>query len=177
MSGTIDNNQSKAAFDVWKEAQSSQRHFNDILFKIRNFAFIFAGATVGVVGSLISQDSNLAGWLLIFACVPWLSLYFIDRFYYHLLLKAAVYVSREIEKEFMQGIPQLSTKITEINRRQPLQIPFIMPKTGREKVTTFYALPLITALSLGSYLIYKNPLLCFFVFILTIGLMISFEKC
>jgi hypothetical protein len=68
------------------------------------------------------------------------------------------------------------TKITDLNQEQPFPIPVINPKTGREKVTAFYALPLMTALSVGTYLIHQIPVLCLVAFLLALGLMICFEK-
>lgn len=164
-----DENKFNIVLDIWKEAQENQRHFNDILFKIRNLAFVFTGATVGIVGFILSKEPKLAGSLLIFASIPWLSLYFLDRYYYHILLIGAVRVARNIESEFMeaQNIPLLSTTVRDINHEYP--IPLINAKTGKAKVTTFYAMPLIAALGVGVNLIFKNLLIS-----LVVALLVGF---
>ncbi|MBD1921410.1 hypothetical protein H6F77_09945 [Microcoleus sp. FACHB-831] len=170
----------KVALDVWKEAQVQQRTFNDLLFRIRNIAFVFAGVAVGGVGTLISKDTGLSvpGYLLIFASIPWVSLYLLDRYYYHLLLMAAVRVSEEIEAKFFSqhNIPPLSQYITKFNRDKPIPIPFINAKTGREKVTFFYALPLMTSLGVGFYFIYKNLFASVLVSLAVGGVLLFLEK-
>ncbi len=44
--------------EVWKQAQEMHRHFNTILFQIRNIAFVFAGAVLAGVAALFKVQSD-----------------------------------------------------------------------------------------------------------------------
>jgi hypothetical protein len=135
--------------EAWKEAQRTQTHFNDILMRIRNFAFLIAAAVVGAATSLIpkqqTNDLTQIGWLFIGAMVPWLSLYILDRYYYHVLLIGAVTYAEEIEVKY--PILGLSSSITKLNRNNSV----LLAKSGRSKVSIFYGLPFIALAAFGVY--------------------------
>ncbi|GIW37272.1 MAG: hypothetical protein KatS3mg073_1417 [Meiothermus sp.] len=135
--------------EAWKEAQRTQTHFNDLLMRIRNFAFLIAAAVVGAATSLAPRqqldDFTQIGWLFIGAIVPWVSLYILDRYYYHVLLIGAVKYAEKIEQEY--PILGLSTSITELNRSNKV----LLASTGRSKVSVFYGLPFIALAAFGTY--------------------------
>jgi hypothetical protein len=116
--------------DEWKQAIDLQKHFNDILLRLRGLAFTFGGVAVAfLVVRPGGPPAPEARWLGLAA--PWLALYLMDRLYYHELLRAVVRVAEEVEKA--GKAPRISTVVTAWNRR-----------TGRGslKVSLFYALPL-----------------------------------
>lgn len=148
------------AIETWKQAQETHRHLNTILFQIRNIAFVFAGAVLGVVGAIfrlqpktdVPQDTNLLlgapdslGLVLILAAIPLYALYLLDRYYYHVLLIATVTFARTIEAEF--PALAMSSKLRELNRLQPF--PLSWASKGRAKITLFYGLLLGTFVGVG----------------------------
>jgi len=149
--------------EIWKEAQSQQKNFNDLLFRIRNIAFVFTGSILVFSGAVIrfNQDSEInkiypiIGIILLIACVPWLSLYILDRYYYHILLRGSVKISKEIEEKYFKtlNIPLLSKEIIEINRNH--KVLFFL-ESGGGKVTLFYGLPMTIMLIIGLSLLGKT---------------------
>lgn len=153
--------------DAWKEAQRTQTHFNDILMRIRNFAFLIAAAVVGAATSLIPRqqlnDFAQIGWLFLGATIPWLSLYILDRYYYHVLLIGAVNYAEKIEREYPEL--GLSSSITNLNRKNNV----FHARTGRSKVSVFYGLPFIALASFGFYFLTNSYCILLIVAIVVSG--------
>lgn len=107
-----------AAIAVWERIVQVQMHFNDISLRIRNFLITVILATLGAAGFSLHNGIKLftigefsvsplpflfaAAWLAIFL------LYFMDRDWYHRLLKGAVDASIPISDRYGQLIPGLS---------------------------------------------------------------------
>ena len=134
-------------FETWKQAHDIQKHFNDVLFKIRNFYFLFIGA-IGALSEKLPLLRASPRWELLLVLVPWVSIYLLDRFYYHPMLRAAVRAAESIEKN-RPGL-SLSTEITAQNHRS--QIAGVV-RSGGAKVTLFYALPMS---ALAAYLFHDT---------------------
>jgi hypothetical protein len=154
-------------FEVWKQAVDLQKHFNDILLRIRNFYFLYFGVVVAGISSSLGKDNSiltalkahLSFWTYLAAITPALALYFLDRFYYHELLRGAVMVAKDIEKKYSSL--NMASRIQDVNHNARL---FWIVRTGRRKVTVFYALPLIVgAAVLGNWLWALGMLTPFFV--------------
>lgn len=123
---------------AWAQALDLQKHFNDILFRIRSLAFAFGGAAAGVLLARAADPTKVADvarmldrgrWLGLTA--PWFALYIVDRLYYHELLRAAVGFAEDVERR--GEAPPLCTALTRANRQTGF---------GRIKVSLFYWLPL-----------------------------------
>jgi len=86
-----------AKIDIWKKIIDVQMHFNELEMKVRNFALLIVSAFIGGVGFSLKDDLRVTHWnvplasIFLFAaafvCVVF---YFVDRFWYHPLLKGAV---------------------------------------------------------------------------------------
>lgn len=88
-----------SSFDSWKQALDVQKHFNDILFRIRGLAFAFGGAAVAFAMARPEAPAALSSWrgLGRGLAAPWIALYLMDRAYYHELLRASVRFAEDIE--------------------------------------------------------------------------------
>lgn len=133
----------EVAQKVWEQALDLQKHFNDILFRLRSFFFLFLGAAAtfaaksDVMRSLVEHPASV---LLL---APVVAVYALDRFYYHLLLVGAVEAARRIEEQ--HPALRLSETIRAANLSSTL---FGRVTRGREKVTFFYAMPMTVAAGL-----------------------------
>lgn len=119
------------AIEAWKQAVDLQKHFNDILFRIRGLAFAFGGAAVAFAMTRPEAPGVLSSWRGLGLATPWLALYLMDRAYYHELLRAAVRFAESFEER--GEAPALCTAITAGNHKTG---------SGRLKITLFYWLPL-----------------------------------
>jgi hypothetical protein len=86
-----------SSVESWKQALDLQKHFNDILFRIRGLAFAFGGAAVALATTRPEAPAILSSWRGLGLAAPWLALYVMDRAYYHELLRASVRFAEEIE--------------------------------------------------------------------------------
>jgi hypothetical protein len=133
--------------ELWKQAIDLQKHFNDMIFRIRAFFFGFLGTVVavrGLAGIHIGgtgafdpkhPDLPLEHRFLVLALLlaPSLAVYMLDRFYYHPLLVGAVRVAMEIEAR--RPALRLSATIREENHGHTV---LRLVKQGRAKVSLFY---------------------------------------
>lgn len=93
--------------EMWKQTTQVQQHFNDIEWRIRGLALTAATFAIGAA-AVAAKDG--ASWtapiVLVIGLLLWYAFYFVDRFWYHPLLKAAVSQGHKIEDhiaEFMPG--------------------------------------------------------------------------
>src|SRR6185437_17126568 len=115
---------------VWKTIVDVQQHFNDIGMKIRNLYFTVIAASMGLFGVL--QDRSWAmdalntkaslPMVVVFALIPVsLLFYFLDRHWYHRLLKGAVDQGVALEIAYGEVIPEIRLG-AQIARTSPLAI-------------------------------------------------------
>lgn len=97
--------------DMWKQAVGVQMHFNDIAWRIRGLALTVATFALGAAG-VAAKDGTRVGWFSLGALVImiglllWYAFYFVDRFWYHPLLKASVAHGTKIEDEIKKTLPE-----------------------------------------------------------------------
>lgn len=144
--------------DLWKKEVEVQQHFNDIEFRIRGLALTVATFVLGA-GAVAAKDGTKAGPVSLGAAVItlglllWLAFYFVDRYWYHPLLKGAVRHGEEVEAEIKKrlGHAGMTAAITEssgVTLRGPMRVfeplgMFRKPENERElrsedKITGFY---------------------------------------
>jgi hypothetical protein len=126
----------KHLVEAWKTTVEVQRHFNDIELTIRNYALTLLLAVAGAAGVALKEDVKVALWsghqtslasVLLFAglCVHG-AFFFMDRFWYHRLLKGAVDYGQKLEAELTALVPGSlhdSFALTAaISRHSPVQI-------------------------------------------------------
>lgn len=96
--------------DMWKKAVDVQQHFNDIAWRIRGLALTVATFSIGAAG-VAAKDGAKVGWfslgtlVLAVGLILWYAFYFVDRVWYHPLLKAAVEHGTLIESEIKKHLP------------------------------------------------------------------------
>lgn len=106
--------------DLWKHSVSVQMHFNDIEWRIRGLALTVATFALGAAAVASREDARVGylslGLLVILAgLVLWYAFYFVDRYWYHPLLKGAVESGTAIEREIKRFLPcaQMTATITQ----------------------------------------------------------------
>lgn len=145
-----------AQVEIWKKIVDVQQHFNDLELRIRNFALIVTGAFLGLGANALKDGgtANIAGHqipsaaLIVWASlVPLLAFYLMDRFWYHRLLKGAVYAGAEAEKE----LTDLGLRVdlgTQISRASPFTM-FKRKVHSHHKMDWFYGLLVLAIVGVG----------------------------
>ncbi|TGS10061.1 HAD family hydrolase [Mesorhizobium sp. M2E.F.Ca.ET.209.01.1.1] len=115
------------AVDAWKKTVDVQQHFNDLEMRVRNFAITVVGALIASMSftyqlGLTSEIWGIvfpAGTVLVAAAIcAWAGFYFMDRYWYHVLLKGAVNHAAEIERLYGDDVPsiKLGSTVSEVSR-------------------------------------------------------------
>lgn len=103
--------------DVWKATVEVQKHFNDIEIRIRSIAVgglgVLLSATAlayreGLAAKLGDLTIPVSVFILVAALVFWISLYAMDRLWYHRLLMGAILHGQAIEEKYSDVLPELS---------------------------------------------------------------------
>lgn len=138
----------KNLIELWKKTVEVQQHFNDLELRIRNYALIVVGALLALGGyalretltvAVLGWSGSVAGLIVWSALIPLLAFYFMDRWWYHRLLKAAVLAGATLEEELAKrGYPvKLGAEISKAS-------PFVWRIWGRKingDTTPFWQLP------------------------------------
>ncbi len=96
--------------DMWKQSVEVQMHFNDIEWRIRGLALTVATFALGAAG-VAAKDGTRVGWfslgalVIVIGLLLWYAFYFVDRAWYHPLLKASVAHGTQFEKEIKKVLP------------------------------------------------------------------------
>jgi hypothetical protein len=107
----------KEIIEIWKTIVEVQQHFIDISMRIRGMFVTILLALFASIGFLLDKKLSLdfGSFRVQFATLiplfgvfgTWL-FYFIDRFWYHRLLKGSVNHAITIEKKYKDDMPELS---------------------------------------------------------------------
>ena len=103
--------------DLYKQSVEVQMHFNDIEWRIRGLALTVATFALGAAG-VAAKDGTRIGYLslgslvLVIGLLLWYAFYFVDRVWYHPLLKGAVDTGTAIEAEIKKVLPQAAMTAT-----------------------------------------------------------------
>jgi len=135
---TQKNDDSEVSFDqgrtglmveVWKQAIEVQQHFNDICWRIRSLALTGLTLSLSAAGYVFVQlkDSDRfspnrsAALVCIFGAILWGCFWYLDRAWYHRLLRGAVEYAQKIESdsELNKINVRLATYISAISRHEP----------------------------------------------------------
>ncbi|MEQ9565791.1 MAG: hypothetical protein RLN85_08275 [Pseudomonadales bacterium] len=143
--GGLDEN---IVLELWKKTVEVQQHFNDLELRIRNFALIVVGALLALGGyavretvtrSVLGFSLSAAGLIIWSSLIPLAAFYFMDRWWYHRLLKGAVAAGVPLEKELKEmGYP------VALGREISAASPFVWRLWGRKDEndeTPFWKLP------------------------------------
>lgn len=134
---------------MWDRTIDVQKHFNDIAFKIKQlvvsissfivgggFALISAGKINKVVKYNNLEISTISILLFITAFI-WIVFYFVDRFWYHPLLKGAVKEGVALENEISNYLPIKGLTKT-IGEYSPIVLPVFGVIHSEAKMNIFY---------------------------------------
>lgn len=88
---------------IWDRTIDVQKHFNDIELKIRQLAITVSGLLLGGIITAsklnLSENSNLIPIGFLITAIIWIVFYFMDKYWYHPLLKGSVYAGIELESQ------------------------------------------------------------------------------
>ncbi|MDQ1179198.1 hypothetical protein [Rhodococcus sp. SORGH_AS_0301] len=125
--------------DLWKKTVDVQQHFNDIEWRIRGLALTVATFSIGAAGVAAKDGAkvgplSLGTILVLVGLVLWYTFYFVDRAWYHPLLKAAVVQGTNIEDEIKKELPHagMTAAITAGSKYRPGRI--VGALSGRESM-------------------------------------------
>jgi FMN phosphatase YigB (HAD superfamily) len=147
--------------ETWKKTVDVQQHFNDLELRIRNYALTVLAAVLGLAGYALKEDLKVrlfsghvipaATIILLLSILPWLSFYFMDRWWYHMLLLGAVDNGTFIENRWGRVLPEI--RLTQsISKRSPFLIRKRVIHAG-QKMDAFY-LAIATLLAFLAMLAY-----------------------
>lgn len=109
--------------DMWKASVEVQKHFNDIEWRIRGLALTAATFALGAAGVAAKDGTrfgpvSLGAAILLLGLLLWYAFYYVDRYWYHVLLKAAVHEGSKFEMEITRFLPEanMTTGITSSSR-------------------------------------------------------------
>lgn len=111
------NEQVSHYIDLYKQSVSVQMHFNDIEWRIRGLALTVATFSLGAAG-VAAKDGTQVGRVslgtvvLAIGLLLWYAFYFVDKVWYHPLLKAAVDNGTAIEKKISESLPHANMTAT-----------------------------------------------------------------
>lgn len=159
-----DDEKLKIIVDIWKQSVTVQQHFNDIEMRIRNFAITVIGALVTALGFSYQKNVSVSVFglhfsssmaIVFFAALAWCGFYFMDRFWYHKLLKGAVDHASAIEERYQDELPELSLG-RGISKSSPLKLCGFTIGSN-QKITIFYFLGLLGILAIGTAILFSQP--------------------
>lgn len=147
----------KINIDIWKKVVDVQQHFNDMGLRIRNFAITIIGALIAAIGvmsqkgmfiTLFGMKFPIAVSLVIAAILAWGAFYFMDRFWYHVLLKGSVDHATNLEKALKDRFPGIALGETISARSGAVKV-FGVTMNSIRRLNTFYGLGLAMLIVVG----------------------------
>lgn len=135
---------------MWKQSVEVQQHFNDIEWRIRGLALTVATFALGAAGLAVKDRTEVGqvslGAVIVFVgLILWYAFYFVDRAWYHPLLKAAVVSGTRLENEIKKSLPEagMTQAITEGSPYKPSRLVQILSRTSGDmrsddKLVWFY---------------------------------------
>jgi histidinol phosphatase-like enzyme len=150
--------------EIWKKTVDVQQHFNDLELRIRNLAVTVLGAVLS--GAAFSLKENIqvvlygrsipvAMLLILAGLITWGAFYFMDRHWYHRLLRGAVKHGEAIEKRLATTLPQLALTQS-ISEASPTVI-WGKKIHSSTKMNGFYAIGAVLLIVFSLVLFFGNP--------------------
>lgn len=135
---------------MWKQSVEVQQHFNDIEWRIRGLALTVATFALGAAGFAAKDRTevgqvSLGAVIVLVGLILWYAFYFVDRAWYHPLLKAAVASGTLLEDEIKKSLPAagMTRAITDGSPYRPSRVVRFLSRTSGEmrsddKLVWFY---------------------------------------
>lgn len=149
-SGLTENERVGHYVEMWKKSVEVQQHFNDIEWRIRGLALTVATFALGAAGLAVKDRTavgpvSLGAVIVLVGLVLWYAFYFVDRAWYHPLLKAAVAGGSAMEEEIQRSLPKagLTQGITAGSPYEPSRVVQVLSRTrgamhSEDKLVWFY---------------------------------------
>jgi len=140
--------EAKNVVEIWKKCVDVQQHFNDLEMRIRTLAITVVGAFLAALSFTYQQGllTRIFGLtvptglgLVVAAMFAWLAFYFMDRHWYHVLLRGAVKHAAEIEDKYSVTIPGIGLGKTISKASQNVRI-FCTSMDSEKRLVLFYRL-------------------------------------
>jgi hypothetical protein len=135
--------------ECWKTTIGVVSQFNDLELRIRNYGLTIVGVLLGATPFTLKDmlfihigrlEVSISVFLILAALIVWLAFYFMDRLWYHDLLKGAVDHGENIEKSLkteLTEIVMLTTRISEASGKREL---FGKKLKSQHKMDMFYGI-------------------------------------
>jgi phosphoglycolate phosphatase-like HAD superfamily hydrolase len=160
-----DDDQTKNAMETWKKCVDVQQHFNDLCLRIRNLAITVVGALLAGVGFTYQYglEAEFVGYkfaagigFVVAAIFAWAAFFFMDRLWYHMLLRGAVSHASSLENQFNGLIPGigLTNKISDASRRVRV---FGIKLDSKRRLEAFYAIGFLMLVVVFTSLLFAKP--------------------
>ncbi|EUD09307.1 hypothetical protein [Providencia alcalifaciens] len=143
---SVDKELLKIKVDIWKTVIETQKHFNDLEMKVRNFGILILSAFIGATGVTFNSEYtiNILGFQILVsaifslgAAIIWWLFYFVDMYWYHPLLLGAVRQGAKIEKELESILPEI-TLTKKIGESSPCDFLWFKKLHSQTKAKIFY---------------------------------------
>jgi hypothetical protein len=134
--GLTENERVGHYIEMWKQAVQVQQHFNDIEWRIRGLALTVATFALGAAGLAAKDRTELGGVSLgalvtMVGLILWYAFYFVDRAWYHPLLKASVKGGTRMEDEIRRSLPEADLTRA-ITAGSPFRTSWLVHKISRK---------------------------------------------
>ncbi|WP_139975397.1 HAD family hydrolase [Ochrobactrum sp. CGA5] len=151
--------------DIWKKSVDVQQHFNQIEMQIRNFAMTVTGAMMAAAGitfrdglavHVFGSNISLSVAIAIIALTIWAGFWFMDRHWYHRLLKGAVDHATMIETKFGKSIPAIALG-SSISASSPVRF-LCWELKSNGKINLFYGIGGVIIALFCAFAIFASPI-------------------
>jgi FMN phosphatase YigB (HAD superfamily) len=160
-----DGEHAKNAMETWKKCVDVQQHFNDLCLRIRNFAITVVGALLAAVGFTYQYglETEFVGYrfaagigFVVAAIFAWAAFFFMDRLWYHILLRGAVSHASSLENQLTGLIPGigLTNKISDASRSVRI---FGIKFDSKRRLEAFYAIGFLMLAIVFMSLLFAKP--------------------
>ena len=114
----------KLRVEMWKKTVDVQEHFNDIALRLRSIAIT---VLVGALGAAfyVAKDAGygVSLGIVIMGAIGWSAFFLMDRYWYHIFLRASGIHAGETEKRLMAVLPEIGLATAISKASQNVEIP------------------------------------------------------
>lgn len=148
---------------IWSKCIDIQMHFNSINLTIKSlaitgFTFFIAGLGYLYKEKVYLEKINVLMWFSLMGALIIILFYFIDRYWYHLFLKATSTHIGFLEKDNdLSGTLKESLKVSErigIESKKPIKGVFVL--NSERKTDLFYLILIIPFIVIATYAFYEH---------------------
>lgn len=171
---------------IWDRTIDVQKHFNDIELKIRQLAITVSGLLLGGIITAsklnLSENSNLISIGFLITAIIWLIFYFMDRYWYHPLLKGSVYAGLELEKQISSKL-DIKGLTNNIGEKSPMKnrisiyisenLPILRTFGNLPILRTFGKLPILRTIFVKEELHSEDKMDIFYILIILVLVLAS----